>query len=123
QMESIGLLEQKKALLKRLADTEAENAEKAKSSADVSRTLESTRAHLQGQLRTKEAENNRLSNLERAANQQRAEMDHVTEQLNRLKKEALDDREALKRATRSQKQRAERSEDAAGQLSLQLLQM
>ncbi|XP_047227770.1 outer dense fiber protein 2 isoform X3 [Girardinichthys multiradiatus] len=151
QMESIGLSEQKKALLKKLADTEAENVhlveklqkkdgelhqlsnllgsekEKAKSSADISRTLESTRAHLQGQLRSKEAENNRLSvqikNLERAANQQRAEIDHVTDQLNRLKKEALDDREALKRATRAQKQRAERSEDAAGQLSHQLLQM
>uniref|UniRef100_A0A3Q2GE98 Outer dense fiber protein 2 n=1 Tax=Cyprinodon variegatus TaxID=28743 RepID=A0A3Q2GE98_CYPVA len=148
QMESIGLSEQKEVLLKRLADTEAEKAKlqekdrelhqlsnlldsekqvNAKSSADLSRTLESTRAHLQGQLRSKEAENNRLSvqikNLERAANQQRAEMDHVTEQLNRLKQEALEDREALKRATKAQKHRAARSEDAAGQLSVQLLQM
>uniref|UniRef100_A0A3Q2CL95 Outer dense fiber protein 2 n=1 Tax=Cyprinodon variegatus TaxID=28743 RepID=A0A3Q2CL95_CYPVA len=127
ESQSIGLSEQKEVLLKRLADTEAEKAVNAKSSADLSRTLESTRAHLQGQLRSKEAENNRLSvqikNLERAANQQRAEMDHVTEQLNRLKQEALEDREALKRATKAQKHRAARSEDAAGQLSVQLLQM
>lgn len=33
----------------------------AKSTADLSKTLETTRAHLQGQLRGKEAENNRLS--------------------------------------------------------------
>lgn len=32
----------------------------AKSTADLSKSLETTRAHLQGQLRSKEAENNRL---------------------------------------------------------------
>ncbi|XP_042251833.1 outer dense fiber protein 2 [Thunnus maccoyii] len=151
QMESMRLSEQKDALLKTLADTEAENAhlvvklqekekevnqlgrlldtekDNAKSTADLSKTLESTRAHLQGQLRSKEAENNRLAvqikNLERAANQQKVEMDHLTEQLMRLKEQSGADREALKRATRAQKQRAERSEDTAGQLSEQLLDM
>ncbi|XP_035810565.2 outer dense fiber protein 2 isoform X4 [Amphiprion ocellaris] len=151
QMESIRLSEQKDTLLKRLANTEAENAhlvvklqdkdreviqlsrllhnekDSAKSTADLSKSLESTRAHLQGQLRSKEAENNRLTvqikNLERAANQQKAEMKHLTEQLTRLKHQAAADREALKRATRAQKQRAERSEDTAGQLSVQLLDM
>ncbi|KAM7369429.1 hypothetical protein PAMP_013698 [Pampus punctatissimus] len=151
QMESIRLSEQKDALLKTLADTEAENAhlvvklqekekevnqlsrlldtekENAKSTADLSKSLESTKAHLQGQLRSKEAENNRLAvqikNLERAANQQKAEMEHLTEQLMRLKQQASADRDALKRATRAQKQRAERSEDTADQLSVQLLDM
>ncbi|KAM8744482.1 outer dense fiber protein 2 [Acanthopagrus schlegelii] len=151
QMESILLSEQKDALLKRLADTEAENAhlvvklqekdrevhqlsklldtekDNAKSSADLTKSLESTRAHLQGQLRSKEAENNRLTvqikNLERAANQQKAEVGHLTEQLVRLKQQASADREALKRATRAQKQRAERSEGTAGHLSVQLLDM
>lgn len=33
----------------------------SKSTADLSKSLESTRAHLQGQLRSKEAENNRLT--------------------------------------------------------------
>ncbi|XP_034457405.1 outer dense fiber protein 2 [Hippoglossus hippoglossus] len=151
QMESTRLSEQKDSLLKRLADTEAQNAflvgklqerekevdqlskrldiekENTKSTADLSKSLESTRARLQGQLRSKEAENNRLTvqmkNLERAADQQKAEMDHLKEQLTRQKEQACTDREALKRATRAQKQRAERGEDAAGQLSKQLLDM
>ncbi|XP_035523524.1 outer dense fiber protein 2 [Morone saxatilis] len=151
QMDSMRLSEQKDALLKRLADTEAENAQlvvklqekdrevdqlsrlldtekdNAKSTADLSKSLESTRAHLQGQLRSKEAENNRLTvqikNLERAANQQKAEMEHLTEQLARLKQQASADRDALKRATRAQKQRAERSEGTADQLSVQLIDM
>ncbi|XP_053195324.1 outer dense fiber protein 2 [Scomber japonicus] len=151
QMESIRLSEQKDALLKTLADTEAENAhllvkvqekekeiiqlatlldtekDNAKSTSDLSKSLETTRAHLQGQLRNKEAENNRLAvqikNLERAANQQKAEMDHLMDQLVRLKQQANVDREDLKRATRAQKLRAERSEDTAGQLSEQLLDM
>ncbi len=33
----------------------------AKNTAELSKSLESTRAHLQGQLRSKEAENNRLT--------------------------------------------------------------
>ncbi|XP_022073662.1 outer dense fiber protein 2 isoform X2 [Acanthochromis polyacanthus] len=151
QMESIRLSEQKNTLLKRLANTEAENAhlvvklqekdrevnqlsklldnekDSAKGTADLSKSLESARAHLQRQLRSKEADNNRLTvqikNLERAANQQKAEMKHLKEQLMRLKHQATADREALKRATRAQKQRAERSEDTAGQLSIQLLDM
>ncbi|XP_034402521.1 outer dense fiber protein 2 isoform X2 [Cyclopterus lumpus] len=125
QMESIRESEQKDALLQRLADTEADNADNAKSTADVSKSLESTRAHLQGQLRSKEAENNRLSvqvkNLERAAHQQKVEVEHLKEQLARRRQQAGADREALKRAARSQKQRAERSEDTADQLSIQLL--
>ncbi|XP_034751405.1 outer dense fiber protein 2 isoform X2 [Etheostoma cragini] len=151
QMESIQTSEQKDALLKRLVNIEAENAhlvvklqekereinqlskvidsekDNAKSTADLSKSLESTRAHLQRQLRNKEAENNRLTvqikNLERAANQQKAEMQHLTAQLVRLRQQASAGREGMKRATRAQKQRAERSEDTAGQLSVQLLDM
>ncbi|XP_059213980.1 outer dense fiber protein 2 [Centropristis striata] len=151
QMESVRVSEQKDILLKRLTDTEAENAhlvvklqekdrevnqlsklldtekDNAKNTVDFSKSLESTRAHLQGQLRSKEAENNRLTvqlkNLERAANQQKAEMEHLTEQLVRLRQQASADREYLKRATQAQKQRAERSEDTAGQLSVQILEM
>lgn len=50
-------------------------------------------------------------------------MNHLQEELTRLKEQAITDREALKQATRAQKQRAERSEDTAGQLSVQLLDM
>ncbi|KAL6097266.1 odf2 [Pungitius sinensis] len=151
QKESLRWSEQKDALLQRLAATEADNAHlvvklqekdrevnqlskridtekhNAKSASDLSKSLESTRAHLQGQLRNKEAENNRLSvqikNQEQAASQQKGVMEHLKEQLVRLKQQAGADREALKQSTRAQKQRAQRSEDTAGQLSLQLLDL
>ncbi|XP_029624570.1 outer dense fiber protein 2 isoform X4 [Salmo trutta] len=151
EMESMRISEQKDILLKRLTNTEAENShlvlklqekerevnqlttlmdtekENAKTTGELSKVLESTRAHLQSQLRSKEADNNRLAvqikNLERAANQQQGEMDHLLEQLRGLKLQAESDKEALKRATRAQKHRAERSEDTAGQLRAQLLDM
>ncbi|KAM9841740.1 outer dense fiber protein 2 [Aulostomus maculatus] len=151
QLESTRLSEQRDSLMSSLAGKEAENAhllvklqekerevtqllklldaekDNAKSTADLSKSLDSTRARLQGQLRSKEAENNRLTvqikNLERAANQQKAEMKHLMEQLTRLKLQADADRNAVKRAARAQKQRAERCEDTAGQLSVQLLDM
>lgn len=152
--------------------------ENAKTTSELSKVLESTRAHLQGQLRSKESENNRLGvqikvkdecvyvmvliwkqrvrsnvsihlkktsikhwttlfsftiplspllwlvqNLERAASQQRGEIDHLQGQLRGMRERADADKEALKRATRAQKHRAERSEDAAGQLSAQLTEI
>nr|XP_029503820.1 outer dense fiber protein 2-like isoform X1 [Oncorhynchus nerka] len=149
ELESTRMSEQKDVLLKRLTDTEAENSnivvklqekerevkqlttlldtekENAKTTGELSKVLESTRAHLQSQLRSKEADNNRLAvqmkNLERAASQQQGEMGHLLEQLRGLKLQAEADKEDLKRATRAQKHRAERSEDTAGQLSTQLL--
>uniref|UniRef100_A0AAR2KGX3 Outer dense fiber protein 2 n=1 Tax=Pygocentrus nattereri TaxID=42514 RepID=A0AAR2KGX3_PYGNA len=151
EMDSLRLLEQKDSLLKKLTEVEAENSrlqmklqdkdkevsqltsllenekENSKTTSELSKVLESTRAHLQGQLRNKEAENNRLAvqirNLERAANQQQGELEHLQEQLKELKQRAEVDKEALKKATRAQKQRAERSEDTAGQLSAQLAEL
>ncbi|KPP64592.1 hypothetical protein Z043_117042, partial [Scleropages formosus] len=126
ETETVRLSEQKESLLRRLTDLEAENTDNAKTTGELSKVLESTRAHLQGQLRSKEAENNRLAiqirNLDRVANQHRGEMAHVAEQLRELKQRADADKEALKKATRAQKQRAERSEDAVGQLGTQLLE-
>ncbi|XP_029940683.1 outer dense fiber protein 2 isoform X2 [Salarias fasciatus] len=144
------LAEQRDSLLKRLADMEAENAhvvvrleekerevkqlsrlleaekDTARSSSNISRSLESTRAHLQGQLRSKAAQNERLSvqlkALERAALQQKAEVSRLTDQLSRARQQAAADRDALKRASRAHKQRAQRCQDAAGQLSGQLLE-
>ncbi|KAK3555340.1 hypothetical protein QTP86_014935 [Hemibagrus guttatus] len=151
EMDSIQLLEQKDSLLKRLTEVEAENShlqmklqdkekevtdltcllenekEHVKTTSELSKSLESTRAHLQGQLRNKEAENNRLSvqikNLERAAGQQQGELECVQAQMRELKQRAELDKEALKKATRALKQRAERSEDTAGHLSAQLTEM
>ncbi|XP_068190764.1 outer dense fiber protein 2 [Antennarius striatus] len=151
QVDPGGPSEQKQVFLSRLSDTEAENAhlvvklqekekemvqlsklldaekDNSRSTAGLSKSLTSTRARLQGQLRCREAENNRLTvqikNLERAASQQKVEMEHLTEQLGRLKGQIGVDREALKRATRAQKRRAELSEGTAGQLRAQLLDM
>ncbi|XP_072310231.1 outer dense fiber protein 2 [Eucyclogobius newberryi] len=150
-MDSAQLSEQKETLLKKLSFTEAENASlvvelqekqnqmydlckaldnekvNAKSLSDFSKSLESTRAHLQGQLRSKEAENNRLSvqikNLECSGKEQKAEIIRSTEQLMRLKQQTVADKEALKRATKAQKQRAERCEDTLAQLQFQLQEM
>ncbi|PWA24036.1 hypothetical protein CCH79_00019127 [Gambusia affinis] len=149
QVESVGLSEQRKVLLNSLADMEALNAllvkklqekekelhqlstqldsekEKARRSVEMSQNLDATRAHLQSQLRRKEAENNRLiiqiKTLERAASQHLAEVDQVAQQLGRVKQEAEQEQEALQQASRAQKQRVERCEGSAGQLSAQLL--
>uniref|UniRef100_A0A8C1ZJD1 Outer dense fiber protein 2 n=1 Tax=Cyprinus carpio TaxID=7962 RepID=A0A8C1ZJD1_CYPCA len=145
------LLEQKDVLLKKLSDVEAENSvcvmflqdkdreinqltsllesekDSAKTTTELSKVLESTRAHLQGQLRNKEAENNRLNvqirNLERSISQQQGEVEHLQNQLCDLRQQVEADKEALKKATRAQKQRAQRSEDTVGQLSAQLLEI
>ncbi|KAJ8384905.1 hypothetical protein AAFF_G00197130 [Aldrovandia affinis] len=150
EVDSRRLSEQKDAILKNLADTEAENTlllvklqerekevdqlavlletekENGRTTAELSKALECTRAHLQGQLRSREAENNRLSvqirNLERAAAQRQGEADALHAQLRQLKQLGDGDKEALKRATRAQRERAERSEDTAGQLTAQLLE-
>ncbi|XP_058842818.1 outer dense fiber protein 2-like isoform X3 [Acipenser ruthenus] len=150
ETDAMRLAEQREVLLKKLTGYEAENTsllmklqereqevdqlliqvetekENARTAGELSKTLETTRAHLQGQLRNKESENNRLNvqirNLERTMAQQRGEMDHLQEQQKELKRRVEGDKEALKRATRAQKQRADRSDDTAGQLSAQLLE-
>ncbi|KAK7131393.1 hypothetical protein R3I94_016510 [Phoxinus phoxinus] len=151
EMDSLRLLEQKDELLKRLSDVEEDNSrilvklqdkerevdqltsllesekESAKTTSELSKVLESTRAHLQGQLRNKEGENNRLNvqirNLERSISQQQGEVDHLQNQLRDLRQQAEADKEGLKKATRAQKQRAQRSEDTVGQLSAQLMEI
>uniref|UniRef100_A0A8C1M7M4 Outer dense fiber protein 2 n=1 Tax=Cyprinus carpio TaxID=7962 RepID=A0A8C1M7M4_CYPCA len=147
EMESLRLLEQKDVLLKKLSDVERilvklqdkdreinqltslleSEKDSAKTTTELSKVLESTRAHLQGQLRNKEAENNRLNvqirNLERSISQQQGEVEHLQNQLCDLRQQVEADKEALKKATRAQKQRAQRSEDTVGQLSAQLLEI
>ncbi|XP_014341650.1 outer dense fiber protein 2 isoform X1 [Latimeria chalumnae] len=150
ETDAMRLAEQKEVLLKKLTNSEAENArlvlrlqdrekevdqlliqvqtekDNMKSTTELSKSLEVTRAHLQGQLRNKEAENNRMAvqirNLERTLAQNRGEMDHLLDQLKELKQRGERDKEALKKATRAQKQRAERSEDTVEQLNAQLME-
>ncbi|XP_062412919.1 outer dense fiber protein 2-like isoform X2 [Sardina pilchardus] len=127
-------------LLKRLTKTECENQhlksnlsdrerrieelmslrkkemENVESVVQQSRSVESTRAHLQNQLRSKEAENNRLTvqlrGLERTVTEQKLEIDDMKGQINAVLEKAAQEKDALKRATRAQKQRAERFETA-----------
>ncbi|OWK59773.1 Outer dense fiber protein 2 [Lonchura striata] len=142
------VMDRQAMLLKRLADSDAENmqlqiklqgkekevetltlqivAEKdqAKKAFELARSLESVKAHLQAQLRSKEAENNRLAaqlkNLEVSENHTKEEMDLLLEQLQDLKCKAESDKEALKKAVRAQKERAERSEEYVQKLTAQL---
>ncbi|XP_053852375.1 outer dense fiber protein 2 isoform X2 [Vidua macroura] len=135
-------------LLKRLADSDAENMqlqirlqgkekevetltlqivaekEQAKKAFELARSLESVKAHLQAQLQNREAENSRLAtklrNLEVSENQTKEEMDLLLEQLQDLKCKAESDKEALKKAVRAQKERAERSEEYVQKLTAQL---
>uniref|UniRef100_A0A803YLF5 Outer dense fiber protein 2 n=1 Tax=Meleagris gallopavo TaxID=9103 RepID=A0A803YLF5_MELGA len=118
------ILQKQGVLLKMLADSDTEKLEQAKTAGELSKSLESVRGHLQAQLRHKEAENNRLTtqirNLERSEAQHKAEVECIKEQLKELRQKADRDKEALKKALRAQKERAERSEECAGQLAVQL---
>uniref|UniRef100_A0A8C3S088 Outer dense fiber protein 2 n=1 Tax=Chelydra serpentina TaxID=8475 RepID=A0A8C3S088_CHESE len=125
------LMEQQGLMLKRLSDSDAEKAvmqeqkhDQAKTACELSKSMEAVRGHLQAQLRNKEAENNRLAiqirNLERSGAQHKAEVEHIMEQLKELKTKGERDKEALKKAIRAQKERAERSEEYAEQLNVQL---
>lgn len=61
-----------------------------------------------------------LQNLERSEAQHKAELEHVMEQLKELRQKADRDKEGLKKAIRAQKERAERSEEYAERLTVQL---
>ena len=61
-----------------------------------------------------------LQNLERSEAQHKAEVEHIMEQLKELRQKSDRDKEALKKAIRAQKERAERSEQYAEQLTVQL---
>lgn len=59
-------------------------------------------------------------NLERSGNQHKAEVEAIMEQLKELKQKGDRDKETLKKAIRAQKERAEKSEEYAEQLHVQL---
>ncbi|KAJ6654600.1 hypothetical protein lerEdw1_006753 [Lerista edwardsae] len=148
EKDSQKLADQQSALMKRLADADMEKAQmlkklqdkekeiddlmvqiqtekdQAKTASELSKSMEAVRGHLQAQLRNKDAENHRLGiqirNLERIAAQHKAEVDNIMEQLKELKTKGERDKEALKKAIKAQKERAERSEEYAEQLNVQL---
>ncbi|XP_064533100.1 outer dense fiber protein 2 isoform X5 [Pseudopipra pipra] len=148
EKENQKILDRQAVLLKRLAESDAENmqlqiklqekekevdsltlqiqAEKdqARKVAELTKTLENVKAHFQAQLRSKESENNRLvthlRNLERNEAQLRADLELVMDQLKELRNKGDADKEALKKAVRAQKERAERSEEYVQKLTAQL---
>ncbi|KAK7491643.1 hypothetical protein BaRGS_00017096 [Batillaria attramentaria] len=93
---------------------------------NLQESLETTRAHLQKQLRTKEADCNRMAvqirTLEGQLAQNKIEMDHLQELVATAKQRADADKDALKKATRAQKQRAERGENELERLRAQLME-
>ncbi|XP_071376730.1 outer dense fiber protein 2-like isoform X2 [Centroberyx affinis] len=107
-----------------LMDLRRKEQENIESAVHTTKSVEATRAHLQGQLRNKEAENNRLTvqlrTLERTLTEQKMEVDDLKGAISSLSEKAAQDKESLKKATRAQKQRAERFEAAVDKCYTQL---
>ncbi|KAJ7414179.1 Outer dense fiber protein 2 [Willisornis vidua] len=148
EKENQKVLDRQAVLLKRLAESDAENMElrirlqekekevdsltlqiesekdQAKKVAELTKTLESLKAHFQAQLRSKEAENNQLTtqlqSLERSEAQLKEDLELALDQLKDLRQKGDGDKEALKKAVRAQKERAERSEEYVQKLTAQL---
>ncbi|XP_074543932.1 outer dense fiber protein 2-like isoform X1 [Halichoeres trimaculatus] len=110
--------------VEKLMTQRREEQENIKSAVHITKSVEATRAHLQGQLRNKEAENNRLTvqlrTLERTLMQQKMEIDDLKGSITSLTNKAAQDKECLKKATRAQKLRAERFEAAIEKCYAQL---
>ncbi|XP_035764306.1 outer dense fiber protein 2-like isoform X3 [Neolamprologus brichardi] len=110
--------------VRELIDLRRKEQENVKSAVHMTKSAEATRAHLQGQLRNKEAENNRLTvqlrALERLITEQKLEIDDLKGSITSLSAKAAQDKESLKKATRAQKLRAERFEAAIEKCYAQL---
>ncbi|XP_041848546.1 outer dense fiber protein 2-like isoform X2 [Melanotaenia boesemani] len=110
--------------IEELTNLRREEQENIKSAVHMTKSVEATRAHLQGQLRNKDAENNRLTvqlrSLERTLTEQKLEIDDLKASITSLTEKAARDKESLKKATRAQKVRAERFEAAIEKCYAQL---
>lgn len=77
--------------------------------------METTRAHLQNQLRQKESENSRitiqLKKLEQEIHRQSCEVEHYQGILAATRDKSVKDKDALKNATRIQRERAQKQEE------------
>jgi len=106
-----------------LAQVEGDK-EQARTFEELHKTMETTRAHLQNQLRSKEGENFRLSNRLREAEQELnrriVEVEHLEGLLSSTREKATKDKEALKKATRMHRDRAYKNEEAANAMRVDL---
>ncbi|XP_056453267.1 outer dense fiber protein 2-like isoform X2 [Gadus chalcogrammus] len=98
--------------------------ESTETALQAGRTVETTRARLQGQLHLKEAENNRLTAqlraLERTLTEQKMQMEDLKAAITAQSVKMAQDKEALIKATHAQKQRAKRFEAAVDKCYAQL---
>ena len=87
--------------------------------------METTRSHLQNSIRTKESENSsltaQLKKLEDRYNSNLLELEHYQGLLAATRDKALKDKEALKKATRLQRDRAQKHEDVNKHLKEDIL--
>ncbi|KAG7454153.1 hypothetical protein JOB18_030326 [Solea senegalensis] len=107
-----------------LMDQRKEEQESIKTAIHMTKSAEATRAHLEGQLQNKDAENNRLNaqlrTLERTLTEHKLEIDDLKGSITSLTEKAARDNESLRKATRAQKLRAERFEAAIEKCYAQL---
>ncbi|XP_034039250.1 outer dense fiber protein 2-like isoform X1 [Thalassophryne amazonica] len=93
-----------------------EEQENAKTAVLKTKAVQASRAHLHGQLRNKEAENNRLTvrlqSLERALIRQKMENKDLKHSITILCEKEVQEKDSLKKAAQSHKRRAERFEAA-----------
>ncbi|KAM6918435.1 protein BCAP-like isoform 2-T2 [Xenentodon cancila] len=110
--------------IEELMDQRKEEQENIKSAVHLTKSMEATRAHLQGQLRNKEGENSRLTvqlrTLERTVTEQKMMIDELKLSIASLTEKGAQDKESLKKATRAQKLRAGRFEAAIEKCYAQL---
>ncbi|KAM9458573.1 protein BCAP-like isoform 2-T2 [Salvelinus alpinus] len=111
-----GDLNDKEQMVEELMGLRKKEMENTENAVHATKSVETTRAHLQGQLRSREADNNRLTvqlrGLERQLAAQELEIDGLRGEISVFLEKAAQEKEVLKKATRSQKQRAERFEAA-----------
>ncbi|XP_076001276.1 outer dense fiber protein 2-like [Genypterus blacodes] len=99
-----------------LMDVRRHHQEKVKTAVHITKSVEATRAHLQAQLRSKEAEKNRLTmqlrKLELKNIKQRTDIGVLKGSVVSVTAKAAQDKESFKRASQAHKRRAEKFEAA-----------
>ncbi|XP_058887883.1 outer dense fiber protein 2-like isoform X1 [Acipenser ruthenus] len=117
-------IDEKERIIEELRDMRQKDRDNTDTVVQLSKSVEATRAHLQGQLRNKESENSRMTTqlrgLEQTVTERKLEIEHLKSQISHVKEKADQEKEALKKATRAQKQRAVRFERAVEKLQDQL---
>lgn len=117
------LVELEKRTLDQRIQLEASHEEQLKQRS-IQSSLEQTRAHLQRELRSREADCNRMAvqvrTLESRLAQEKVEVDHLQELLRQAHSKYDQDKDALKKAARLQRQRATETTGAVDQLSTKL---